>query len=56
MSFKLLKLQIKIGFPSDSKFIKLKKLIQKLKILMSTYKGSYQPMVNILASNTSESD
>ena len=39
-----------IGFPSDSKFIKLKKQCQELKILMSAYESSYQPMVNIFAS------
>ena len=57
MSFKLLNfLKLKIGFPSDPKFIKLKKLFQELKILTSTYKGSYQPMINIWPLNTSESD
>ena len=50
MSFKLFSLQIMIGFPSGLKFIKLKKVFWELKILMRTYKGSYQPMVNIFAS------
>ena len=56
MSFKLLKVQIMIGFPSGLKFIELKKQLRELKILMSTCEGSYQPMVNILPPNTSESD
>ena len=43
-------IQIMIGFPSGPKFIKLKKQCRELKILTSTYKGSYQPMVNIFAS------
>ena len=37
-------------FPSDPKFIKLKKQLKELKILTSTYKGWYQAMVNIFAS------
>ena len=37
-------------FPSDQKFIKLKKQFKELKILISTYEGSYQAMVNIFAS------
>ena len=35
-----------IGFPSGPKFIELNKQFRELKILTSTYKGSYQPMVN----------
>ena len=43
-------------FPSDPTFIKLKKQFQELKILTSTYKSSYQAMVNIFPPNTSELD
>ena len=39
-----------IGFPSGPKFIELKKQPRELKILMSTYEGSYQLIVNIFAS------
>ena len=39
-----------LWFTSDPKFIKLKKQFKKLKVLTSTYEGSYQAMVNIFAS------
>ena len=47
---KPLNLQIMIGFSSGLKFINVKKQYRELKILTSTYKGSYQLMVNIFAS------
>ena len=45
-----------IAFPSDLKFIRLKKLFQELKILMSTYEGLYQPWSTFWPPHTSESD
>ena len=44
-------------FPSDPKFIKLKKWFKELKILTSTYEGLYQAIKStIFAPNTLEFD
>ena len=47
MSFKLLKLHIMFWFPSDPKFIKLKKQFQELKILTSQKYFLYKMIQNV---------